>query len=251
MRISKSDNSIHRINLIYSGKNTEVSVGNIPCVFKKIKNKDDFRREMYVYLISKHDNVLKYYHINSLDQIITMEFCEMSLFHRIYNPNKKEIPDKIKLKYIGEIIDGMIYLHEDLKVLHGDIKPANCLISKKRIKLCDFGHSVKINNFNPCNLFGTANYILPDLIKEKKIDNPKIIDIYAFGLLVWELYTRKIPFENIGGSYKILSKFKKSNEEIIVDLDIIQNPKIKTLIKNCLRKKYKSFIEIKKFLQKV
>lgn len=247
MRNCKSENYLYRGNLIYSSENSEITLGKIPCVYKKIENKRIFERECYVFLNSNHVNILKHFKIFHINQIIAMEPCEYSLFNRIHDTTKRKIPDKIKLKYIKEIVDGMIYLHETLKVLHRDIKPSNCLLSCNCIIISDFGHSHKIENFNKKELYGTANYILPDILKDKDIDNPKVIDIYAFGLLVWELYTNKIPFEKLK-SFGILHLLKNSTCEVVVDLEIVKNLDIRKLIGDCLQKKYDSFIGIKFFL---
>lgn len=102
-----------------------------------------------------------------------------------------------------EIAKALEYLHHTIHILHGDIKSYNVLVSKnlKKVKLCDFGVSVpltetlemdKSQNFI---YIGTECWNPPEvLFEEGPITNK--CDIWAYGLVIWEMLALSAPFIN-------------------------------------------------------
>jgi serine/threonine-protein kinase CTR1 len=81
------------------------------------------------------------------------------------------------------------YLHS-LKpsIIHRDIKSLNVLQSYEgNYKICDFG-LVKNTNTQA----GTPAYMAPELFENKQYN--KSVDVYSFGILLWEVITGEIPF---------------------------------------------------------
>ena len=98
-------------------------------------------------------------------------------------------------QYMREIISAVKYLHEQKPpIIHRDIKPENILLdSNNRCKLADFGWSTYYKPGEYRQTFcGTPPYIAPEMLDHKG-HGPEI-DIWALGVLCFELLTGKTPF---------------------------------------------------------
>ncbi len=81
-------------------------------------------------------------------------------------------------------------------MVHKDVKSPNYLITKDFIlKLCDFGLAKEMDA-TITSATETASYpwMAPELLKHNVLS--PTYDIFAFGVVVWELWTTDIPFEN-------------------------------------------------------
>lgn len=69
-----------------------------------------------------------------------MEYCSgKNLRDIIDSKDWWNIPSEKKKKYVSQILDGLIYIHEQ-KIIHRDLKPGNILMNEDDlIKICDFG----------------------------------------------------------------------------------------------------------------
>lgn len=99
-----------------------------------------------------------------------------------------------RMKMAKDAAQGMAWLHgNDPPVYHRDLKAANLLYDDNhRIKVCDFGLSETKPNGR--ELYdrqpkGTPLYMAPEVMKSEKITEK--VDVYSFGIVLWEIYTRK------------------------------------------------------------
>ncbi|KIZ00957.1 Serine/threonine-protein kinase ppk16 [Monoraphidium neglectum] len=105
-----------------------------------------------------------------------------------------------------EVAGGMAYLHR-MGVVHCDLKPANVLLKSSSVdrrgftaKISDFGLS-RVEDDDSCATFpfnscGTAAYVAPEaLVTSKKVNSS--VDVYAFGIIMWELLTGQRPYGNM------------------------------------------------------
>lgn len=91
----------------------------------------------------------------------------------------------------------MLYLHTS-DIVHRDLKSHNILLDENlNAKLCDFGLARPKSDLNSgsAKFSGTPAYMAPEILQKKLYDEK--VDVFAFGTLVWEIATRKIPFEGI------------------------------------------------------
>jgi len=64
------------------------------------------------------------------------------------------------------------------------------------IKICDFGLSRVIDRNQPMTAnIGTVCWVAPEIFNNKKLYTEKA-DVYSFGIILWELIARKMPFED-------------------------------------------------------
>eukprot|EP00002_Diphylleia_rotans_P012994 TRINITY_DN2530_c1_g1_i4.p1 TRINITY_DN2530_c1_g1~~TRINITY_DN2530_c1_g1_i4.p1 ORF type:complete len:2539 (+),score=349.69 TRINITY_DN2530_c1_g1_i4:56-7672(+) len=104
-----------------------------------------------------------------------------------------------KYKILSGIIRAMKYLHsQSPPVLHRDLKSSNILVNKDfHPYLCDFGFArVKLQN-QTMTKCGTAIYQAPELLAGKRYDEKA--DVYSFAIVAWEIYTRKLPHQDLDG----------------------------------------------------
>ena len=98
-----------------------------------------------------------------------------------------------------QVAEGIEYTHSH-DIVHCDIKPRNLLVCERNednqrsivVKLVDFGLARSRYQGRPDRLFGTPEYLAPELIRKDK-PTPQS-DIYALGTLLYELVTGSVPF---------------------------------------------------------
>ena len=89
---------------------------------------------------------------------------------------------------------GMKYLHQ-LGIIHRDLKNGNLLVSNQFIaKVADFGLSRMMDNKMTRGV-GTPIYTAPEALAGNQYTQKA--DVYSFAFVLWELVTRKVPFEDI------------------------------------------------------
>lgn len=131
---------------------------------------------------------------------------EKSLNDLIEERNKDSrdpFPAAIILKVALNMARGLKYLHQDKKLLHGDIKSSNVVIKGdfETIKICDVGVSLPLDENmtvtdpEACYI-GTEPWKSKEALEEDGIITDKA-DIFAFGLTLWEMMTLSIPHINL------------------------------------------------------
>eukprot|EP00238_Polyblepharides_amylifera_P004994 CAMPEP_0196593990 /NCGR_PEP_ID=MMETSP1081-20130531/77086_1 /TAXON_ID=36882 /ORGANISM="Pyramimonas amylifera, Strain CCMP720" /LENGTH=399 /DNA_ID=CAMNT_0041918129 /DNA_START=75 /DNA_END=1274 /DNA_ORIENTATION=+ len=107
----------------------------------------------------------------------------------------KSISEKHLSKIAKQVLEGLIYLHKELHVIHRDIKPCNLLINLAgEVKISDFGVSGKLaSSVADCASFvGTVTYMSPERISGSCYSYD--CDIWSLGLSVLELAQGRFPY---------------------------------------------------------
>jgi len=126
-----------------------------------------------------------------------------SLSNLLRSPTK-ELPWDVRLHMIEEIAMGIKVLHRNNPtILHCDLKSGNILLDEHRhCKLADFGFAiVKEDSISKSVLSsqgGTLAWMAPELFSLRPKFSTKS-DIYAFGVIMWEVATRKFPYQGALG----------------------------------------------------
>jgi serine/threonine-protein kinase len=104
------------------------------------------------------------------------------------------LPALRALEMLAQILSGLAAAHR-AGILHRDLKPDNVLLADDgRVKLGDFGLARAISaHTSTGDLVGTIAYLSPELVTRGLADARS--DVYAAGILLYELLTGKQPFE--------------------------------------------------------
>ncbi|XP_069089824.1 lymphokine-activated killer T-cell-originated protein kinase [Pleurodeles waltl] len=112
-------------------------------------------------------------------------------------------PAETILKVALSMARGLKYLHNEKKLLHGDIKSSNVVIKGdfEAIKICDVGVSLPLDEnmtvSDPqLHYVGTEPWKPKEALEDDGVITDKS-DIFAFGLTLWEMMTLAIPHLNL------------------------------------------------------
>src|SRR6476660_4373692 len=163
-------------------------------------NRDRFRREIQVAAQLQHPHIVTLLAAGEDGEIVyyTMPFIEgESLKTAIEKNGPMAVRDVVRVLY--DVVDALAYAHTR-GVVHRDIKPANILRSGNHALVTDFGVAKALNAAMPSSgmtstgmAIGTPAYMAPEQLAGDPAADHRI-DIYAVGLLAYELLTGVSPF---------------------------------------------------------
>ncbi|KAF4693228.1 Serine/threonine-protein kinase wnk4 [Perkinsus olseni] len=152
--------------------------------------------------------------------------------------NRLDGPLKVKVirMWCKQILEGINYLHNQLKVpvIHRDLKCDNIFIngSDGKVLIGDLGLSTALQHASVAtSIVGTPEFMAPELYEEKY--GPPV-DIYAFGMCLLEMVTRKFPYAECTTPGQIYKKV--INGEMPESLERIKNKELKRIIEQCIEK---------------
>ncbi|XP_072995894.1 serine/threonine/tyrosine-protein kinase HT1-like [Typha latifolia] len=128
--------------------------------------------------------------------IITEYLSGGSLRAFLHKLEHKSLPLEKLIAIALDITRGMEYIHSQ-GVIHRDLKPENILFDQDFcVKIADFGIACEEAY---CDALaedpGTYRWMAPEMIKHKHYGRK--VDVYSFGLLLWEMVTGRIPYEDM------------------------------------------------------
>lgn len=160
---------------------------------------DSFRQEVAVLCRLRHPHVLAFYGATTSPPVLRLvtEMLECDLRHYLRGEGKKAgLARRVEVA-IGAAC-GMAYLHsQSPPLVHRDVKPENFLLSATgEVKVCDFGlargrHKTFLQTMHHG---GTLVYIAPEVHRGQDFDEG--CDVYAFAVVLWELATLGVPFDD-------------------------------------------------------
>jgi eukaryotic-like serine/threonine-protein kinase len=123
---------------------------------------------------------------------LVMEYLEGLPLDRILE--KGSLPFPKACAWVAEIACALGVAHRK-GVIHGDVKPANVLITNDgRVKLMDFGMArLASHDTGSSPLLGTPAYWCPEQILGKPQDSRS--DLFSLGVVLYEMVTGKRPFD--------------------------------------------------------
>ncbi|KAF4354323.1 hypothetical protein F8388_022985 [Cannabis sativa] len=165
------------------------------------ENMEDFCNEISILSRLRHPNVILFLGACTKPPRLSMvtEYMETgSLYYLIHSSGqKKKLSWRRRLKMLRDICRGLMCIHR-MKIVHRDLKSANCLVNKHwTVKICDFGLS-RIMTESPIkdsSSAGTPEWMAPELIRNEPFSEK--CDIFSLGVIMWELCTLSRPWEGV------------------------------------------------------
>ncbi|KAJ3427221.1 ankyrin repeat and protein kinase domain-containing protein [Anaeramoeba flamelloides] len=148
-----------------------------------------------------HPQIVRFYGacIDDPENIMLIsEFCSGGNLNK-YLISPKKISRKKKISLALEIAIGVQYLHSN-NLVHRDLKSPNILLDQNfNPKITDFGLTKTMDFHNSVDfntVAGTMAWMAPELLRSELDYNYKV-DIYSFGIILWEISTRLVPLQEL------------------------------------------------------
>lgn len=119
-----------------------------------------------------------------------------SLRKYLHKQEPYSLPHNLILKFSLDVARGMNYLHSE-GIIHRDLKSENILVGEDlSVKVADFGIScLESQSGSGKGFTSTYRWMAPEMIKGKS--HTRKVDVYSFGIVLWELLTALIPFDDM------------------------------------------------------
>jgi eukaryotic-like serine/threonine-protein kinase len=211
--------------------------------------RERFDREAKTIASLNHPHICTLYDTGHQDDIdfLVMEYLEgETLAQRL---QKGALPIQQVLQYAIEIADALDKAHRK-GVTHRDLKPGNIMLTKSGTKLLDFGlaklrqgaaPAIPISELPTENdaitaqgtILGTLQYMAPEQLEAKEADSRT--DIFAFGVVVYEMTTGKKAF--VGKSQaSLIAKILETDPPPMASLQPMTPTALDRVVKKCLAK---------------
>jgi B-Raf proto-oncogene serine/threonine-protein kinase len=203
-----------------------------------------FRNEVAVLRKTRHVNVLLFMGcVSKKAQLaIVTQWCEGSSLYKHLHVNEAKFELLNVIEIARQTSQGMDYLHAK-NIIHRDLKSNNIFLHDDNftVKIGDFGLATVKSRWSSSGQFkqqptGSILWMAPEVIKMSE-ENPYTFqsDVYAFGIVLYELLTGTLPYCQISNKDQILFMvgcgFLKPE---LVKLRTDTPKALKRLLENCL-----------------
>ncbi|XP_072044073.1 uncharacterized protein [Amphiura filiformis] len=183
----------------------------VKCIFSDL-NEEEIKI-LTMFKDKPHPNIIQFlaYIKHEREHLVVTELAPRGALYACLRQSPDDtIPLFVVQKWVKDIASGIKFLHNN-NVLHRDIKSLNCLLYQDcLVKICDFGIARATEasiTVKTSHLKGSARWMAPEMLASKAFSKPS--DIYAFGMVVLEICTRKLPFAELDGLQLLVRDAKK------------------------------------------
>jgi serine/threonine protein kinase/Tol biopolymer transport system component len=198
-----------------------------------------FEREAQAIAALNHPHICSLYDVGS--DYLVMEYVDGS-------PLRGPLPLDEALELAAQVLDALDAAHRKA-IIHRDLKPANILVGRNGVKVLDFGlakiqhapasgsGSQGLTDTMPLTeegtILGTLQYMSPEQIEGHEADTRS--DIFAFGVVLYELIAGRRPFTG-RSQPSLIASILKDQPRPLRELQPLIPPAFERVIKTCLEK---------------
>jgi len=158
-----------------------------------------FQQEVKMLATLKHPNIVRFIGACRKPMVwcIVTEYAKGgSVRQFLMKRQNRAVPLKLAVKQALDVARGMAYVHGP-GLIHRDLKSDNLLINAdKSIKIADFGVArIEVQTEGMTPETGTYRWMAPEMIQHRPYTQK--VDVYSFGIVLWELITGNLPFQNM------------------------------------------------------
>jgi hypothetical protein len=175
-----------------------VSDGGKEVALKLIRHNLDVELRGVTHCLNlKHANLIALYDVKQDEHDnswVVMEYATGESLEEVIRRNPNGLHPEEAFEWMQGIAAGVGYLH-DHGIVHRDLKPGNIFRDDGQVKLGDYGLSKFIScsrRSGQTESIGTVHYMAPEVANGRY---GKEIDIYALGIILYEMLTGHVPFE--------------------------------------------------------
>jgi hypothetical protein len=171
----------------------------LPGLLESQEDAARFRREVEIGKTLNHPNVVRIFDYNlgeaGPDPYIVLELVRGDSLRDLLRRDSPMDPYRA-IRYMEDILTGLQHGHDN-GVIHRDVKPGNVLIAPDgACKVTDYGiaKAVDVTRITATHqVIGTPLYMAPEQLRSSLADVR--VDVYAAGVILFELCTRHLPFD--------------------------------------------------------
>ncbi len=229
----------------------------LPCAIKLPLDPDikwaDVEKEARVWLqASGHPNIVPLIEADVYDGhiVLVSEYIEGGSLLGWLRQNDGKAPSvKDAIDMMTGILVGLQHLHtREKQIIHRDLKPANILLQHGIPRLADFGLSRLLSTDPGSGPAGTLAYMSPEALDGKR---EPAVDIWAAGVILYELLTGRLPFPQRQQGPLINAIFKEPPAPLPSDLPEPLRAIVLCALEKDLAKRYKTATAMREALLRV
>ncbi|MFN8355048.1 MAG: serine/threonine-protein kinase [Spirosomataceae bacterium] len=209
-----------------------------PHLLKQAQFLERFKTEAQVLARLNHPNIAILYNFVQQGEAfyMAMEYVEGQTLEGVMH-QYGALPPAVAAPIVRQALEGLAHAHRK-GVLHRDIKPANLMLTPDGVvKIMDFGIAKiaggqKMTQVN--RVVGTLEYLSPEQLQGQ--DPSPQSDLYAMGVLLYELLTGKVPFQ-ASTDYDLMKSIVQDKPAPIRKLDSTLPKSLEAAVAKALEKK--------------
>lgn len=231
-----------------------LSDGASVCVkfFREGVNRAVLQQECRALLRLRHPSVvgLLDFSVEETPHWLVLEYATGSTLRLCLN-ERGSFPPLTVVNILKPVLEGLAYAHSQ-QVIHRDLKPENIMVDDHlqipfarthtvlSVRILDFGLAIvdrwdHLGNFTAMNAIpaGTFRYMAPEQLRSELLS--PACDIYAVGLMGWEMLVGRLPFETLNGPKLLMEKIGTSTGYQLSDFSVPAPVPLRNLIEACTR----------------